>query len=87
VDAYVIAKFSGNKIDTSVKTSCNPQWDQQLRIGTGVPTKSKYVYLEVRNRNFMFGDDIIGIIKIPFRRFEGGVRAKVGTPIWATCDW
>lgn len=66
MDAYVIAKFSGNKIDTSVKTSCNPQWDQQLRIGTGVPTKSKYVYLEVRNRNFMFGDDIIGIIKIPF---------------------
>ena len=27
VDAYVIAKFSGNKIDSHVKTSCNPEWN------------------------------------------------------------
>lgn len=66
VDAYVIAKFSGNKIDTTVKTSCNPQWDQVLRIGTAIPTKSKYVILEVRNKNYVLGDDLIGVIKIPF---------------------
>ena len=53
-------------MDTSVRTSCNPQWDELIRIGTAVPTKSKYIILEVRNRNYMFGDDIIGVIKIPF---------------------
>jgi len=66
VDAYVIAKFSGNKIQTSVKPSLNPEWNEILKIGTGVPTKSKYVTLEVRNRNRLLGDDLIGVIKIPF---------------------
>jgi hypothetical protein len=53
-------------MDTSVKTSCNPQWDELIQIGTGVPTKSKYVTLEVRNKNYITGDDIIGVINIPF---------------------
>ena len=29
VDAYVIAKFSGNKVDSSVKSSCNPTWNKR----------------------------------------------------------
>lgn len=66
MDAYVIAKFSGNKADTSVKSSCNPQWNELLTLGAAVPTKSKYILLEVRNRNLLGHDDIIGIIKIPF---------------------
>lgn len=66
VDAYAIAKFSGNKMNSSVKTSCNPQWDELIRLGTSVPTKSKYVTIEIRNRNLVVGDDLIGVLKIPF---------------------
>ena len=66
VDAYVIANFSGNKVKSSIIRSSNPVWNEQILIGTGIPTKSKYIYLEVRNRNRLSGDDIIGIIKIPF---------------------
>lgn len=53
-------------MNTSVKTSCNPQWDELIRLGTAVPTKSKYITLEVRNKNYLQGDDIIGVLKIPF---------------------
>ena len=46
VDAYVIAKFSGNKVETSCVTSgVNPEWNQLLKIGTGVPTKCRYILL------------------------------------------
>jgi hypothetical protein len=37
-----------------------------LKIGTGVPNKTKYVILEVWNRNRLTGHDLIGAIKIPF---------------------
>ena len=36
-----------------------------LKIGTGVPTKSRFVLLEVRNKNNFGSDDIIGVIRIP----------------------
>ena len=66
MDAYVIAKFSGNKVETSCVTSgVNPEWNEMIRIGTGVPTKSRHVLQEVRNKNNFGADDIIGIIKIP----------------------
>ena len=45
VDAYVIAKFSGNKVKTNTVTGLNPEWNKALKIGTGVPNKSKYMYL------------------------------------------
>lgn len=45
VDAYVVAKFSGNKIKTNKVTGLNPEWNKALKIGTGVPNKSKYMYL------------------------------------------
>lgn len=45
VDAYVIAKFSGNKVKTDIVTGLNPEWNKALKIGTGVPNKSKYLYL------------------------------------------
>ena len=66
MDAYVIAKFSGNKVETSCVTSgVNPEWNEMIKIGTGVPTKSRHVLLEVRNKNNFGADGIIGIIKIP----------------------
>lgn len=66
VYAYVIAKFSGNKVETSPdKNGVNPEWNETIKIGTGVPTKSRYVTLEVRNKNYLSKDDIIGVIKIP----------------------
>jgi len=45
VDAYVVAKFSGNKISSSVVASLNPEWNEALKIGTGVPNKTKYLML------------------------------------------
>ena len=48
-----------------------------LSIGTGVPTKSKYILLEVRNRNRVGHDDIIGVIKIPFVDLK-----EQSEPVW-----
>ena len=46
VDAYVIAKFSGSKVQTPyVRKTLNPEWNYALKIGTGVPTKTKYLIL------------------------------------------
>ena len=45
VDAYVVAKFSGNKVKTGIQTSLNPEWNEALKIGTGVPNKTKYLML------------------------------------------
>lgn len=67
VDAYVVAKFSGNKVKTDTVTSLNPEWNKALLIGTGVPNKTKYLILEVWNHNyFPKKHDLIGTIKIPF---------------------
>lgn len=66
VDAYVVAKFSGNKVRSSIISSLNPEWNEALKIGTGVPNKTKYIILEVWNRNRLSGDDLVGALKIPF---------------------
>jgi Ca2+-dependent lipid-binding protein len=66
VDAFVVAKFSGNKIQTSMISSLNPEWNEILKIGTGIPNKTKYIILEVWNYNRIVGNDLIGVIKIPF---------------------
>ncbi len=62
----MIGKFSGNKVKTSTIKSLNPEWNECIKIGTQVPNKSKYLSLEVRNRNLFSEDDLIGILKIPF---------------------
>ena len=67
VDAYVVAKFSGCKVKTNhVKNNLNPEWNKALKLGTGVPNKSKYLILEIWNNNWPSKDDLIGTIKIPF---------------------
>ncbi len=45
VDAYAVAKFSGNKVNTQIVSSLNPEWNESLKIGTGVPNKTKYIML------------------------------------------
>ena len=37
-----------------------------MKIGTGVPNKTKYLILEVWNHNYIGSDDLIGAISIPF---------------------
>ena len=44
-DAFVTAKFSGKKIKSSRKRSANPEWNELLKIGTSIPTRSKYLLL------------------------------------------
>lgn len=61
-----MAKFCGNKVRSSIVASLNPEWNEALKIGTGIPNKTKYLILEVWNRNRLSGDDLIGVIKIPF---------------------
>jgi Ca2+-dependent lipid-binding protein len=62
-----VAKFSGCKVKTNnVKNNLNPEWNKALKLGTGVPNKSKYLILEVWNNNWPSKDDLIGTIKIPF---------------------
>jgi hypothetical protein len=46
--------------------SLNPEWNECIKIGTQIPTKSKYITLEVRNKNLLMADDLIGVIKVPF---------------------
>lgn len=81
VDAYVVAKFSGNKVMTNtVKGTLNPEWNKALKIGLGVPNKSKYLYLEVWNHNyFPKKHELIGVIKIPFIDIY---ENKFNTPRW-----
>jgi hypothetical protein len=68
VDAYVVAKFSGCKVKTNtVSGTLNPEWNKALKLGTGVPNKSKYLILEIWNHNYYpKKHDIIGTVKIPF---------------------
>lgn len=80
INAYVVAKFSGNKVQTSVVSSLNPEWNELLQIGTGVPNKSKYLYLELWNYNRIIGDDLVGVLKLPFTAICEG--ELVGTPQW-----
>lgn len=81
VDAFVVAKFSGNKVKSRfVKGSANPEWNEALKIGTGVPNKSKYLTLEVWNHNYTKKNELIGTIKIPFIDI---VENKYSTPRWA----
>lgn len=80
VDAYVVAKFSGCKVKTNHVKSLNPEWNKALKLGTGVPNKSKYLILEVWNNNWPAKDDLIGTIKIPFIDI---CENKYNTPRWA----
>ena len=52
-NAFVVAKFSGKKIKSSKKKSANPEWNQVLKIGTMVPTRSKYLLLEIWDWNLI----------------------------------
>ena len=47
-------------------SSLNPEWNEALKIGAGVPNKTKYILLEVWNRNRLGKNDLIGVIKVPF---------------------
>jgi hypothetical protein len=50
-----------------------------LKIGAKVPTKSKYLILELWARQPIF-DDLIGVVKIPFSDVVDG---KIKQPRWA----
>lgn len=75
----MVAKFSGGKIRTSKIRSSNPEWNELLKIGTKVPTRSKFLCLEVWASQAV-SDDLIGVVRVPFSDIVDG---KYKEPRWA----
>jgi hypothetical protein len=80
IRAYVVAKFSGNKVATRVRKSKNPEWNENLQIATQIPNKSKYVFLELWNYNKVEKDDLIGVVVVDFADMynRGSIGPKFG---------
>lgn len=78
IDAYVIAKYSGIKCKTSVKTSRNPEWNEILHLAYMLPNQSKSINLEVYDYDMVGDDDMVGCVKINFK----DIKKELSEPRW-----
>jgi Ca2+-dependent lipid-binding protein len=66
IDAYVKLRYSGISLKSSVVTSRNPIFNEQLNLASMLPNRSKFINVEVYDEDKISNDDLVGTFKIPF---------------------
>jgi len=89
IDAFAVVKYAGVVKATKIVTSFNPEWNQNIRLGTMLPNQSKAVNVEIWDYDLLNKNDLVGTFKVDFKSFQDKYLAPrwvnlYGPPVSAT---